>query len=198
MPQRKCAFIAEHQQTFAVQTMSRVLGVARSGCYAWRGRQDAPPRARQMADQQLTAAIGEVFVKSWGTYGAPRVHAALRAAGWTPRRQRVARLMKSAGRAARRKSRRTGTTASRHAQPVAANVLDRPFSARRPDEKWLADITYGATREGWRYLSGSAGRVFAQAGERGDGWDNGPGTGGAGARAGAGGTATGGGIAAPL
>src|SRR5689334_10634073 len=105
--------------------MCRVLGVSRSGFYAWLGRQDAPPTARQMADQQLTAAIGEVFVKGRGTYGAPRVHAALRAAGWTPSRKRVARLMKSAGLAARRKRRRTVTTDSRHEQPVVANVLDR-------------------------------------------------------------------------
>jgi putative transposase len=134
--------------------MYRVLGVSRSGFYAWRGRQSAPPPARQMANQHLTAAIGEVFTKSRQTYGAPRMHAALRAAGYSCRRGRVARLMKSAGFAAQRKRKRTVTTDSNHDQLVAANVLDRQFSASRPDEKWLTDMMSLATGEGGLYLAG--------------------------------------------
>jgi transposase InsO family protein len=62
--------------------------------------------------------------------------------------------MRAAGIAAQRKQRRIVTTDSRHDQPIAANVLDREFSASRPDEKWLGAITYIATAEGWLYLGG--------------------------------------------
>jgi transposase InsO family protein len=136
------AFIAEHQHTFEVKIMCRVLGVSRSGFSAWLGRQSVPPTARQMAKQQLTTAIGEICIKSRQTYGAPRVPAALQAAGYSCSRGRVARLMKSAGFAAQRKRKRTVTTDSNHDQPGAVNVLDRQCSARRPDEKWLTDMPY--------------------------------------------------------
>jgi putative transposase len=62
--------------------------------------------------------------------------------------------MRTAGSAAQRKSRRTATTDSHHEEPIAANMLNRQFSASRPDEKWLTDITYVATRQGWLYLAG--------------------------------------------
>lgn len=134
--------------------MCRVLGVSRSGFYAWLTRSQQPPSPRQMADQHLTAAIHDSFEQSRRTYGAPRIHAALRAAGWRCARKRVARLMKSTGIAVRRKMRRVVTTNSGHEQPIAANLLGRQFSASRPNEKWLTDITYVATREGWLYLAG--------------------------------------------
>ena len=107
-----------------------------------------------MANQTLTSAIQKEFEKSRRTYGAPRIHAALVAGSVQCSRKRVARLMKSAGLVARRKARRKVTTNSKHELPVAPNVLDQQFIAERPDQKWLADITYIATAEGWLYLAG--------------------------------------------
>jgi putative transposase len=134
--------------------MCRVLGVSSSGFYGWLVRAMQSPTKRQVANQALTALIAKCFEHSRRTYGAPRIQAALRAAGWRCSRKRVARLMKVAGIVAQRKRRRIGTTDSCHDHPVAANELNRQFSASRPDEKWLTDITYVATDEGWLYLAG--------------------------------------------
>lgn len=107
-----------------------------------------------MANQELTSAIQKEFEQSRRTYGAPRIHAALIAADVRCSRKRVARLMKSAGIVARRKRQHKVTTNSKHELPIAPNKLDQQFSAERANEKWLADITYIATREGWLYLAG--------------------------------------------
>jgi transposase InsO family protein len=88
-----------------------------------------------MADQELTAAIGRSYEQSRRTYGAPRIHTCLRNGGLKCSRKRVAQLMKNAGITAQRKPRRVRTTDARHEHAVAGNVLDRQFSARRPDEK---------------------------------------------------------------
>jgi putative transposase len=87
-------------------------------------------------------------------YGAPRIHAELRAAGHTVSRKRVARVMRQHGIRARAPRRyRVCTTDSKHSLPVAENLLDQNFVADRPDQVWLADITYIPTGEGWLYLA---------------------------------------------
>jgi putative transposase len=134
--------------------MCRVLGVSKSGFYAWLSRAAQPPSARQMADEQLTTTIREIFERSRRSYGAPRIHAALGQQGIHCSRKRVARLMRLAALSPQRKRHRVITTDSDHAQPVAPNKLAREFKATRPDEKWLGDITYVATAEGWLYVAG--------------------------------------------
>ena len=134
--------------------MCRVLGVSRAGYYTWLKRTDQPPCKREEANHQLTQAIQVAFKRSRGTYGAPRIHAELNRTGWVCSRGRVARLMRRAGIEARRKRAfKPVTTLSRHDYPVAPNLLARQFVADRPDEKWLCDITYVPTREGWLYLA---------------------------------------------
>lgn len=134
--------------------MCRVLRVSCGGYYAWLRRQQQPPSERETANQQLSEQIWTVFLRSRGTYGSPRIHAELRATGWECSRNRVARLMKQADIAAkRRKLYKVSTTDSKHAYPVAPNLLNRQFSAERPNEKWLTDITYIPTKEGWLYLA---------------------------------------------
>lgn len=128
--------------------------MSRSGFYSWLKHQVQLPGPREMANQKLTSAIQQEFEQSRRTYGAPRIHAALVAANVQCSRKRVARLMKEAGIVARRKRCRKVTTNSKHDLPVAPNVLNQQFVAARPDQKWLADITYVATREGWLYLAG--------------------------------------------
>ena len=107
-----------------------------------------------MANQQLTAAIHTTFKKSRGTYGAPRIHAELKSQGMECSRPRVARLMRKAGiRARRRRTYKVTTTLSKHNYPVAPNTLNRQFWAGGPDEKWVGDITYIPTKEGWLYMA---------------------------------------------
>jgi transposase InsO family protein len=101
----------------------------------------------------LLTQIRTAHVGSRRTYGSPRIHAELRAQGTCCSRKRVARLMRLAGLSARRPRRAARTTDSRHALPVAANLLGRDFSASAPDLRWAADITYVPTAEGWLYLA---------------------------------------------
>lgn len=139
---------------FEVKIMCRVLGVSRGGYYTWLKRGDQPPCNREETNRQLRDAIQATFKRSRGTYGAPRIHAELNRSGWACSRGRVARLMRRAGMMARRKKAfKPTTTLSRHDYPVAPNLLARRFEANRPDEKWLCDITYIPTREGWLYLA---------------------------------------------
>jgi putative transposase len=147
----KYAFIAEHAAHYPVERQCQVLGVSVSGYYAWRTRQ---PSQRQQQDQQLLADIRAVYQGSRCLYGSPRVHAALRRADIRCSRKRVARLMRQAHlRSLRQRGRRVPTTDSRHSSPPAAHLLQRDFKAQSPNQKWVADITYVPTDQGWLYLA---------------------------------------------
>lgn len=146
----KYEFIAAHVTEHSVQRMCQVLKVSRSGYYDWRKRQPGP---RQQANNRLWAEIQAVYAASRGTYGSPRVWAALKQAGVACGRHRVARLMRQNKLYAHCKRRQRPRTTQAGPGPVAANVLNREFSAQRPDEKWVADITYIDTDEGWLYLA---------------------------------------------
>jgi putative transposase len=143
--------MAQHQEEFPVSVMCRVLHVAESGYYAWRKR---PPSAHQVADEQLSQQIRQIFTEGRGVYGSPRVHAGLHQRGLACGRKRVARLMRQVGLRVHRKRRHVRTTDSQHIRPVAPNVLQRNFQAQRPNEKWVADITGIWTQHGWLYLAG--------------------------------------------
>ncbi len=107
-----------------------------------------------MANQELTAAIQTTFKRSRGTYGAPRIHAELSSTGTICSLNRVARLMRKEGiQARRRKQYKVTTTNSRHSHPIAPNTLNRQFWASGPNQKWVGDITYIQTKEGWLYMA---------------------------------------------
>jgi putative transposase len=144
-------FIAQNQGEFPVRVMCRVLRVSQSGYYAWRKR---PPSARQVADDHLSHQIRQIFREGRGVYGSPRVHATLHQDGIRCGRKRVARLMRRAGLRVCGKPRHVRTTDSQHSHPIAPNVLARNFTAGRPNEKWVADITGVWTQHGWLYLAG--------------------------------------------
>jgi putative transposase len=146
----KYQFVAAHASEYPVTMLCRVLGLARSGYYAWRQRSHS---ARHKRDQQLTSQIQTIFTDSRRTYGSPRVHAELKAQGLHCARKRVARLMRQAQLHARPRRRSVRTTDSRHAEPIAPNLLSRTFEAEAPNRVWVADITYLPTREGWLYLA---------------------------------------------
>ena len=131
--------------------MCGVLEVAVSGYYAWRRR---PVSRQTQANAALLVAIRRIYTASQGTYGSPRIWAELQANGERCAEKRVARLMQQAQIRARTKGKRkVVTTDSRHALPVAANTLNQAFRATAPNQKWVGDITYIATRQGWLYLA---------------------------------------------
>ncbi len=143
--------IAAHADTRPIRTACLVLGVSVSGCYAWRTR---PESARTVANRQILADIRRLHASHHGRHGSPRPQAALRTEGRLVSRSRVERLMRGAGiRAIAGRRCRPTTTNSRHALPVASNLLDRQFAVTRPNPVWLADITYLPTGEGWLYLA---------------------------------------------
>jgi putative transposase len=143
-------FIADHSAEFAVRQMCTTLNVSPSGYYVWRKR---PPSAREMANQALFKDIQTVYEDNDGLYGSPRIHAELNAQGKHCGKNRVARLMRLRHLRARQVRRFKVTTQRDKHHPVAPNLLQRDFVADRPNEKWLSDITYIPTQEGWLYLA---------------------------------------------
>ena len=134
-----------------VRIMCRILGVSRSGYYAW-GRR-VPDRQAQ-TDAQLLAEVRRIFTESRQTYGSPRVTAALRQAGQVCNHKRVERLMRTAGLSGRSRKRfRVQTTDSKHALPIAPNRLSPAPPCTARDQVWLTDITYVWTQEGWLFLA---------------------------------------------
>ncbi len=129
------------------------LAVSPSGYYAWQKRRTSPgPRA--VANQTLAKAIHQIHDHSRQTYGSPRVQRERRKQGCHHGRNRITRLMKSAGLSGRQKGRyRVQTTDSHHDQPIAPNRLAQVPKATAPNQLWVADITDIETREGWLYLA---------------------------------------------
>lgn len=130
--------------------MCQVLQVSASGYYAWQQRPESP---RLCENRRLLAEIRTVHGKSRGTYGSLRIHAELQENGHSCGRHRVARLMRTAGLQGIPKRRFRRTTTSDHTLPVAPNRLKQDFTATAPNQRWVADITYIRTGEGWLYLA---------------------------------------------
>ena len=131
--------------------MCRVLGVSHSGYYDWVERQ---PSVREKRRGELAAEIRAIHAAVKKRYGSPRMHAELVARGHSCSVNAVAKIMKGLGiRAISHKKFRVCTTDSNHDFPIAANVVDRDFTAAKPNVIWLADITYVPTQEGWLYLA---------------------------------------------
>jgi putative transposase len=127
------------------------VGAGHTGYYAWL---DRPPSARAEADAALLRRIRTVHVTSRQTYGAPRVHAELRARGERYGRKRVARLMRSAGLVGA--SHRRGGPVTTHrddSSRPAPDLVDRNFTASGPNQLWVADITFIPTAAGFLYLA---------------------------------------------
>jgi putative transposase len=142
--------IKTNETHFPVGMMCRLLSVSRSGYYGWKQR---PPSDRDRANQLLTAEIKRVFDDEKGRPGAPRIARRLHDEGKTAGRHRIARIMRDNGWRAKAARKYKATTNSKHSLPVAPNLLGQDFSADRPNQKWVSDITYVWTDEGWLYLA---------------------------------------------
>ena len=143
-------FIHAERATYPVMILCRVLGVARSAYYAWAR---CGVSARATADETLATQIAAAHARSRHTYGAPRIHAELRAQGIQCVRKRVARLMRAAGLVGCYRRCRARTTVAEPTHTPAPNLVAREFRAVAPNRLWLGDITYVATHEGWLYLA---------------------------------------------
>jgi len=142
-------FMIKHQNRFCVRKMAKVFGVSISGYYAWRTRK---PSRRRQADDALAARIKVIQKRHKGNYGSPRMTKELRAEQVKVSRKRVARLMKQHGLSVKQRKKWVNTTDSRHHEPVAENILNREFRATASGMKWVSDITYLHTTQGWLYL----------------------------------------------
>ena len=145
-------FIAAEKAHHPLSVLCRCLAVTRSGFYAWQGR---PESARAARDRQLTRLVRASFLASRQRYGSPRIHADLREHHEPVSRKRIVRLMQTDGLRARRSRRFTGTTKSDHGLPVAANLLDRQFTAARPNQRWVSDTT--------EFVLGGTGKLYLAA-----------------------------------
>jgi transposase InsO family protein len=132
--------------------MCLVLGVCKSGFYSSLER---PPSARQLKRAELLAQIKTAHAASNCVYGAPRIFEELQALGVQTCEQTIAKVMREAGIRSKITKRFVPcTTDSAHAFPVAENILEQCFEASGPDQKWVTDITYIETGEGFLYLAG--------------------------------------------
>lgn len=151
------AFIHEQHacddNTWPVRALCGALRVSRNGFYDYVRRLDAPgPQAQRRAE--LAAKVQQAHADSRGTYGSPRIHRQLRDDGEVVTEKTVAGVMKTAGIQGKSpRPRKPRTTDSDHGRPVAENLLQRDFTATAPNHKWVSDITYIDTDEGWLYLA---------------------------------------------
>jgi len=134
-----------------IRSLCQLWAVAPSGYYRWRHQKLSP---RQQEDAAIAKQIAVAHQASRGTYGVPRIIKDLQEAGTHTSKRRCARLMRAQGLRGRKKhSRRPRTTDSRHAQPVAENLIALRPDPTGPNQSWLTDITYIETAEGWLYLA---------------------------------------------
>ncbi len=127
-----------------------MLKIERSGYYAWLKRK---PGKRHLANQVVDTKVVSLFAAHQGRYGAPRLTKELKSQGENCSQNRVARRMKQLHLQAKTKRKFKVTTDSKHHLPVAPNVLNRHFNASGPNQKWVGDISYIRTQEGWLYLA---------------------------------------------
>lgn len=141
----------DHQVEFTVEKMCGVFGVARSAYYDWLTRK---PSKRALENQILKGTIQELHRQTKSRLGSPKLTLELKDRGLIVSRHRVARLMKQLGiRSIISKKFKVTTTDSNHKHLPSENLLDRGFTASRPGEKWVSDITYVRTKQGWLYLT---------------------------------------------
>jgi transposase InsO family protein len=139
-----------HRGEFRIGTMCEVLGVSRSGYYAWRRR---PRSQRDETNLRLSETIRALHEESRGIYGSPRIYAALRRRGVACGRHRVARIMRDEGIRSKTKRRFRYIATKREEMPAAPNRLERCFTAASPNRVWASDITIVKTAEGWLHLA---------------------------------------------
>jgi len=147
----KYRYMEKHRSTFGIQKMCRALHISSSGYYRWRKGGDSKRKAENEA---LLWQIRLIHKKHKQRYGSPRITKELQDNGCRCSENRIARLMRKNGIAAKTKRKFKVTTRSKHSLPVAENLVKGNFTAAAPNRLWASDITYVWTAEGWLYLLG--------------------------------------------
>jgi transposase InsO family protein len=142
--------IKANEGDFSVSMMCRMVKVSRSGYYGWKRHS---PSKRSQANKVLSENIKRVFDDEKARAGSPRITLRLQREGISASHNRVAKIMKDNGWRAKAAKKYKATTNSNHSLPVAPNLLEQNFEADVPDQKWVSDITYIWTEEGWLYLA---------------------------------------------
>ncbi|ELB6826993.1 IS3 family transposase [Salmonella enterica] len=151
-PEMKYVFIEKHQAEFNIKAMCRVLQIARSGWYVWHQRRhqiNQRQRFRLVCDNVVREASSDAKQR----YGAPRLTDELRAQGYQFNVKTVAASLRRQGRRAKASRRFRPASYRKHGLPVSENLLKQDFYASGPNQKWVGDITYLRTGEGWLYLA---------------------------------------------
>lgn len=146
----KYEFMQSHEEEFSIGRMSKMLDVSRSGYYQFIKRL---PSQRKQDEESLIMKIKAIYEASRQTYGSPRIHAELKDQGETCSRQRVAKLMRKSGIVAKMAKKFKITTKANPKAKAAPNLLEQNFTAGQPNQRWVADISYVWTLEGWLYVA---------------------------------------------
>ena len=141
-----------HRAMFRIKTMARVLCVSRSGYYAWINR-DPGSSPRRQRHELINQRVAAAFVAQKGRSGSPRLTLDLQDEGFHCNEKTVAKSLREQGLRAKAAKKFKATTNSNHGFPVAKNLLNQNFEADKPNQKWVGDITYLWTDEGWLYLA---------------------------------------------
>lgn len=147
----KYHMIQMNSSHFSVTKMCQTMEVSRSGYYAFLKR---PESKRSKRQRDVLERIEIIHKESYEIYGAPSITAELNETGTPVSKGMVARLMRKNGIRSKIRKKYKATTDSNHNLPVAENILNRDFSTEARDKKWVSDITYIGTDEGWLYLAG--------------------------------------------
>jgi putative transposase len=146
----KFAFIATHRSVWPLSWLCSALGVSRSGFHAWLTRRPSP---HAVEDEQIARRVRASFLASDRTYGTRRVWRDVLAEGIHCGLHRIERLMRQQGLRARPRRRGLPLDKGQRGGVASANILDRRFDAEQPNQKWMADLTYICTAEGWLYVA---------------------------------------------
>jgi putative transposase len=146
----KFAFIHAEKANHSVARLCTLLGVTRQGYYAYMRRRPSP---RVQRDRVLVDDVQRIYQESRGNYGSPRIWRQLRRLGQHVGKRRVERTMRALALVGRPTRRFRVTTKADAGHSKAPNLLGRDFTASRPNERWVTDITYAWTAEGWCYLA---------------------------------------------
>ncbi|EHO5065612.1 IS3 family transposase [Salmonella enterica] len=151
-PEMKYVFIEKHQAEFNIKAMCRVLQIARSGWYVWHQRRHQINR-RQRFRLVCDNVVREAFSDAKQRYGAPRLTDELRTQGYQFNVKTVAASLRRQGLRAKASRRFRPVSYRKHGLPVSENLLKQDFYASGPNQKWVGNITYLRTGEGWLYLA---------------------------------------------
>ncbi len=143
-------FIEEQLGKLPIERLCKIMNVSTRGYRAYRKRQMS---LRRRTDMVLLAHIREQFALSLNSYGRPRMTAELKELGLQVGHRRVGRLMRQNNISVVRTRKHKVTTDSNHKFNIAPNLLKQSFAANKPNQKWVVDISYIWTREGWLYFA---------------------------------------------